>query len=151
MEFLLSIVPPEDTRFPTSAEFANSQQAMVRSIKTHPHSSDRPDQHWDHRCGLEVTSLLLTQRARVRSPVGSISWLRFFPRFCLNSKTNVRKFWPHSSPVIVWPSYISSKPYIIRLRTATISDHSCSTWPSLNNHLSQIHFNINLPSVFGFS
>ena len=29
----------------------------------------------DHRCGLRVTSLLLTQKAPVRSPVGSIFWL----------------------------------------------------------------------------
>ena len=35
----------------------------------------------DHRCGLGVTSLLLTQRARVRSPVGSITWLSFFRGF----------------------------------------------------------------------
>ena len=37
----------------------------------------------DHRCGLGVTSLILTQRARVQSPVGSISWLRFFRCFPL--------------------------------------------------------------------
>ena len=49
-----------------------------------------------------------------------------FPVFSLNLKTNVRKFGPHSSPVIKWPSNI------IRLRTAMISDPSCSTWPSLN-------------------
>ena len=28
---------------------------------------------------------------------------------------------------------ISSKPYIILLLTAMVSQHSCSTWPSLNN------------------
>ena len=48
----------------------------------------------DNRCGLAVTSLPLTQRARVRSQVGSIFCLRFFPGFSLNRKTNVRKFWP---------------------------------------------------------
>ena len=58
-----------------------------------------------HRYGLGVTSLLLTQRARVRSPVGSVSWLRFFPGFSLNRKTSVRKFGPHSSPVITWSLY----------------------------------------------
>ena len=60
----------------------------------------------DHRCGLWVTSLFLTQRARIRSPVESIPWLRFFPEFSLNRKTNVRKFGPHSSPVIIWSSCI---------------------------------------------
>ena len=35
----------------------------------------------DHRYGLGITSLFLTQRARVRSPVVSISWLRFFRGF----------------------------------------------------------------------
>ena len=78
--------------------------------------------HKDHRCGIGVTSLLLTQRARVRSPV------EVFSGVFLNGKTNVRKIRPHSSPVIIWP------PYIIRLRTASDSDHSCSTWSSLNNN-----------------
>ena len=59
----------------------------------------------DHRRGLGVTSLLLTQRARVRSPVGSIPWLRFFPGFSLNRKTNVRIFGQHFFSVIIWPSY----------------------------------------------
>ena len=60
----------------------------------------------DHRCGLGVTSLLLTQRSRIRSPVGSVSWLWFLPGFSLNRKTNVRKFGPYSSPVIIWPSLL---------------------------------------------
>ena len=37
--------------------------------------------HWyyrHHRCGMDVTSLLLTQRAQVRLPVCSISCSRFF-------------------------------------------------------------------------
>ena len=63
---------------------------------------------------------------------GRINFLvEVFPGFSLNRKTNVREFRLHSSPVIIWTS--SSKPYIIYLRTATVSDHSCSTWPSLNN------------------
>ena len=32
----------------------------------------------EHRCGREVTSLLLTKRTRVRSLVESTSWLSFF-------------------------------------------------------------------------
>ena len=85
----------------------------------------------DHHCGLEVKSLVLTQQARVRSPVGSIYLVEVFLGFSLNRKANFRIFWPHSSPVIIWPSYI------IRLRTATVSDHSSSTWPSLNNKQQQ--------------
>ena len=82
-----------------------------------------------HRCGLGITSLLLTQRTRVRSPVGSVSRLRFFLRFSLNRKTDVRKFGSHSSPVIIY----HSKLYIIHLRTATVSGLNCSRWPSLYN------------------
>ena len=52
---------------------------------------------FDHRSGLRITSLPLTQWARVRSPVGSVSCLRFFQNFFLNCKTNVRKFRLHSS------------------------------------------------------
>ena len=73
----------------------------------------------DHRCDLGVKSLPLTQRSRARSPLGSVSWLRFFPGFFLNFKTNVRKFGSYSSPGIVWPS--SSETIFIRLRTATVS------------------------------
>ena len=40
----------------------------------------------------------------VQSPVGSVSWLRFFLGFFLNWNTNVRKFGPHSSLGIIWPS-----------------------------------------------
>ena len=75
---------------------------------------------------LVVTSLLLTQRARVRSPVGSVSCLRFF--------LNVRQMsgnLGHIRPRLSYDYHMSSKPYIIRLRTATISNHNCSTWPSL--------------------
>ena len=61
--------------------------------------------HWamDHCCGLGVALLLLTQRARVQSPVGPVSWLRFFLGFSSNLKTNIRKFGPHLSAVIIWP------------------------------------------------
>ena len=70
-------------------------------------------------------------------PVGSVSWLRIFPRFSLNRKINFRKFGPHSSPVIIWPSYIIQKPYIVSLRTTTISHYSCRTWPSLSDKQQQ--------------
>ena len=56
----------------------------------------------DYRCGLGVTSLLLTQRIRVRSSVGSISCLGSFLEFYLNHKTNVRKFGPHLFTVIIY-------------------------------------------------
>ena len=65
----------------------------------------------DHHCGLEVSSLPVTLRARVRSPVRSISCLRIFRVFSLNRKTNVRKFRPYSSPVIIWRSYIIQTIY----------------------------------------
>ena len=86
----------------------------------------------DHCC--RVTPLRLTQRARVRS--GQFPGWGFFPGYSLNRKTNVRKFRPHSSLGIICSS-VSSKPHILRLRTATVSDLSCSTWPSLNNKPSQ--------------
>ena len=54
--------------------------------------------------GGNVASLSLTQPSRIRSPVGSFSWLRFSLGFSLNCKTNVRKFRPHSSSGIIWPS-----------------------------------------------
>ena len=59
-----------------------------------------------HRCVLVETPLLLKQLARVRSPAGTIYWLRISARFTLNRKTNVRKFGPHSSPAIIWPFYV---------------------------------------------
>ena len=37
-------------------------------------------------CGLGFTSLPFTQRARVRSTIGKISWFRFFPGFVLEDK-----------------------------------------------------------------
>ena len=44
-------------------------------------------------------------------PYLDYSWWRFFPGFPLNRKTNVRKFGPHSYPVIIWPSYIIQTIY----------------------------------------
>ena len=85
-----------------------------------------------HRCALGVTPLLLTQRARLRSPVGPISWLRFFPGF----PSTVRRMsgnLGHIRPRLSYGHHISSKLCINRLRTATVSDLSCSTWPSFNN------------------
>ena len=39
----------------------------------------------------------------------------------------------HIRPRLSYGHHISSKPYIIRLWTATVSDHNSSTWLSLNN------------------
>ena len=59
----------------------------------------------DHHYGLGgVTLLFLMQRAQVRFPVRSISWLKFFPGFSLNCKTRLS-----------YDHHISSKPYIIHL------------------------------------
>ena len=107
-------------------------KTIETSRKTYPDSVPSSTKPMDHRCGLGVTSLLLTQWSRVRSPVGSISWLRLFTRFSLNHKSNFRKFGPHS-PRLSYGHHISSKPYAIRLRTVTVSGFSCSTWSSLNN------------------
>ena len=48
---------------------------------------------------IHYKSFPLIQRTLVRSPVGSVFWLRFF----LNCKTNVRKFRPYSAPDILRP------------------------------------------------
>ena len=75
-----------------------------------------------------VSSIVTSHAAGTGSIPRRVTFLvEFFLGFCLKRKTNFKKFRPHSSPVIIWPSYI------IRLRTATVSDHSCSTCPSLNN------------------
>ena len=89
-----------------------------------------------------VKLLLLTQRARVRSTVGSISLLRFF-RALPSTVRQMSGNLGHIRPRLSYDYRTSSKPYIIRLRTATVPDHSCSTWPSLNNkhHLSIVSSN----------
>ena len=48
-------------------------------------------------------------------PSQVISWLRSFLGFSLSHKTNVRKFGPHSSPVITWPSYIIQIIYYLSM------------------------------------
>ena len=61
--------------------------------------------------------------------------VQFFPEFFLNPKINIRKFGLYSSPGIIWPSQ-SFENIFIRLRTATVSDLSCSICPSLNKDYS---------------
>ena len=53
----------------------------------------------------------VTQRARVRSPVGTRILGEVFSGFSLRCKTNAKNFGPHSSPVITWPSYIIQTIY----------------------------------------
>ena len=48
--------------------------------RTHSHICFH-NSYIDNRCGRDVTSFTLIQRVRVRSPIGSISWLRFFRCF----------------------------------------------------------------------
>ena len=98
----------------------------------------------DNRCGLGVTSLLLMKRTRVRSPVKSLSWLMLFRGF----PSTVRQMsgnLSHIRPQLSYVQHISSKPYTIRLRTSTVCDLGCCTWPSLNNkqqqHLVVIYHN----------
>ena len=63
-------------------------------------------------------------------PDSIVRQVNFLPRFFLNSKTNDRKFGPHSYPSIIWPSKYS-KTIFIYLRTATVFDLSYSIRPSL--------------------
>ena len=82
------------------------------------------------RCSLGVTSLLLTQWAWVRSPVESVSWLKFFRGF----PSTVRQMpgnLGHIRPQLSYGHHISS------VYGRRRSDHSCSTWLSLNNKLQQ--------------
>ena len=60
----------------------NKVPLFVHQKSYNKKNSDKVFLQWaDHRYDLVVTSLPLTQRARVRSPVDSISWLRFFRGF----------------------------------------------------------------------
>ena len=68
-----------------------------------------------------------TKRARVRSPLGSISWLRFFRGYPSGNLGHIR-------PWLSYGHHISSKPCVISPREATVRDLSYSTWPSLNNN-----------------
>ena len=69
----------------------------------------------DRRCGLGGTSLLLTQRTRVRSPVGSISWLRrrFLTLAVVHGRRSITMFfksltsWESASKTIAWHRNIS--------------------------------------------
>ena len=55
------------------------------------------------RCSVELTSLRLTQWARIRSRIGSISWLRFFSEI-FPQPQDIRTLLPYGS-------HTSSKPY----------------------------------------
>ena len=63
-----------------------------------------------------VTSLLLTRRARVRSPVGSFSWLRFFPGISLNIRQMSGNL-GHIRPRLSYVHHISSKSFTYHLST----------------------------------
>ena len=54
----------------------------------------------DHRCGIGVTSLPLTQRAPVRSPVGSVFLVEVFLGFSSTVRYMSGKLRPHPSPDI---------------------------------------------------
>ena len=71
------------------------------------------------------------------SMLGQVNFLfEVFPRFSLNCRTNVRKFAPYSFLGIIWLSYIIQTISIL-LQTATVTDLSCTTWPSFNNKQQQ--------------
>ena len=92
----------------------------------------------NHHCDLEVTTLSLTQRTRVRSPVGSVSWLSFFWVF----SSTVRHMSGNLGHIRLWLSFghhiIIIQTIFSHLRTATVSDLRCSTWPSSNNQKQQV-------------
>ena len=107
----------------------------VSSI-TKPNGVTETRTRYDHRLGLGVRSVPLIQWARVRSPVGTISWLRFlrgFPSTARQMSGNLG----HNRPRLSYGHNIPSKPYTIRLRTATVSINSSSTWTWLNNRKQQ--------------
>ena len=54
-----------------------------------------------HRCGLMVTSLPLTQRARVRSPAGWVFLVEVFPGFFSTVRQMTGKLRPQLSPDII--------------------------------------------------
>ena len=55
-----------------------------------------------------------------------------FPRFSPSTVRQMSGNLGHILPRLSYDhqAYVSSKPYIIRLQRATVSDHSCSIWPS---------------------
>ena len=65
----------------------------------------------DHSCGLGVTSLPLTQRTRVRSPVGSISWLSFLRSFP-STVLQMSGYLGHICPWLSYGHHISSIPSV---------------------------------------
>ena len=77
---------------------------------------------------LGVASLLLTQRARVRSPVGSISWVRFFRDFSSPLRQMSGSLRPTRSPNIIWPSQSSFHTSLFRMNGCMNGVHrlSCS-------------------------
>ena len=77
-----------------------------------------------HRCDPWLM-LPLTQRTQVRSPVGLVSWLRFFRGF----SSTVRQMSGNVGPDIICSSL--SKIIFIYLRTARLPDLRCSTRTNL--------------------
>ena len=86
---------------------------------------------FDHRCGLRG-NIVTSQPAGPGSIPCRVNFLiEVFSRVFPGPKTNVRIFGPHSSPVVAIIYHPNHN--IIRLRSATVSNLSCSTWPSLIN------------------
>ena len=78
-------------------------------------------------------NIVIFHAAGPSSIPGRVNFLvEIFPGFSLTVRQisgNLGRIRPRFS----YGHHLSSKPYIISQRTATISDYSCSTWPSLNN------------------
>ena len=91
----------------------NPEKTLPRSRFVHHETQ------WSARDAKSVTSVPLIQWARVRSPVGSISWLRFlrgFPSTARQMSGNLG----HIRPRLSYGHNIPSKPYIIRLWTIAV-------------------------------
>ena len=92
------------------------QTAYVHSHTVHPNSF----------CMDHYSSIDASLAENSGSIPGRVNFLvDIFPGFSLNRKTNIRKFGPHSSPVITWPSYV--------IQTIYHPSTDDSIWLSLNN------------------
>ena len=61
--------------------------------------------HWSRQSLWSGGNVVASHAAGSGFSPGRVSFLvEVFPRFFLNRKRNVRKFDPHSSPGIIWPS-----------------------------------------------
>ena len=95
-----SIIPPECVHLFVEVYLATNLKKLISAISN----------RIDYRCDLEVTSLPHTQWGRVRFPVGSISWLRFFRSFSQTVR-QMSEYLGHIRPRVLFGHHNNSKPY----------------------------------------